>query len=134
MVKIDRASMMNALEVRSPFLDVRLIDLAFRQVPSQWKCDGNETRRIERLLAKRWLPSSLDVRRKQGFSIPLGDWFRAAGPKAIWDRLQGLPDIIDRVFVEEQIQGQMSGRENGSRLFALAMLAACCRTSYLSNT
>jgi asparagine synthase (glutamine-hydrolysing) len=127
LVKIDRASMMNALEVRSPFLDHRLVDLAFRRVPSALKCDGNETRRIERLLAKRWLPPSLDIRRKQGFSVPLGDWFRCAGPAAIRERLRGLPDIIDKVFVEDQVQGHMAGRENGSRLFALAMLAACCR-------
>jgi asparagine synthase (glutamine-hydrolysing) len=125
LVKIDRASMMNALEVRSPFLDARLVDLAFRRVPSKWKCDGNETRRIERCLARRWLPASLDLRRKQGFSVPLGDWFRAAGTAAVRERLQCLPDVIDRVFVEDQIQGHMAGLENGSRLFALAMLAAC---------
>ena len=36
LVKIDRASMMNALEVRSPFLDARIVDLAFRRFPSEW--------------------------------------------------------------------------------------------------
>lgn len=129
LVKIDRASMMNALEVRAPFLDYRLIEFAFREVPSAWKCDGKETRRLERRLAERWLPRALNLQRKQGFSVPLGAWFRSAGPSAIRQRLEGLPDIIEKLFVEEQIRDHLAGRENGSRLFALAMLAACCRAS-----
>jgi asparagine synthase (glutamine-hydrolysing) len=127
LVKIDRASMMNSLEVRAPFLDMRLVDFAFTKVPSIWKCDGIETRRIQRRLAQRWLPPSLDINRKQGFSVPLGDWFRVAGAEAVRQQLEGLPDVFNRQVVEAQIQGQMAGRENGSRLFALVMLASCCR-------
>jgi asparagine synthase (glutamine-hydrolysing) len=127
LVKVDRASMMNSLEVRAPFLDTRLVEFAFSKVPSDWKCDGRETRRIQRRLARRWLPPTLDLDRKQGFSVPLGDWFRAAGTEVVRERLDGLPDVIDPRFVEEQIQGHMAGRENGSRLFSLAMLAACHR-------
>jgi asparagine synthase (glutamine-hydrolysing) len=128
LVKVDRASMMNSLEVRAPFLDPRLVDFAFARVPSTWKCDGKETRRLQRRLAQRWLPSALDIDRKQGFSIPLGDWFRKAGAKAVRARLEGLPDLFDQRVIEEQIRGQMAGRENGSRLFALIMFAACCRS------
>jgi len=127
LVKVDRASMMNSLEVRAPFLDARLIEFAFTKVPSMWKCDGLETRRLQRRLARRWLPPALDIDRKQGFSVPLGDWFRTAGSKAVRERLAGLPEEIDRAFVEEQIRGHMAGRQNGSRLFALVMLAACCK-------
>jgi asparagine synthase (glutamine-hydrolysing) len=127
MVKVDRASMMNSLEVRAPFLDANLVEFAFTKVPSLWKCDGQETRRIERRLARKWLPSTLDIDRKQGFSVPLDDWFRRAGPEAIRERLAYLPDAIDRKMVEAQIRGQLAGRANGARLFALVMLSACCR-------
>jgi asparagine synthase (glutamine-hydrolysing) len=127
LVKVDRASMMNSLEVRAPFLDPRLVEFAFRQVPSVWKCDGSHTRRLERKLAKRWLPASLDLVRKQGFSIPLGNWFRELGEKDLRSRLEGLPTVINRAAVEEQVLGHMRGRENGSRLFALIILALCCR-------
>lgn len=127
MVKVDRASMMNSLEVRSPFLDKNLVHFAFAKVPSAWKCDGKETRRIQRHLARRWLPRTLDINRKQGFSVPLGDWLRAAGSKAIRERLEVLPAAIDRSFVESLIDGQMAGLANGSRIFALIMLAVCCR-------
>jgi asparagine synthase (glutamine-hydrolysing) len=127
LVKVDRASMLNSLEVRAPFLDARLVEFAFGRVPSGWKCDGRETRRLQRRLARRWLPPELDIERKQGFSVPLGDWFRQAGPQAIRDRLDGLPDLFDGRAIESLIQGQMAGRENGSRIFALVMLAACSR-------
>jgi asparagine synthase (glutamine-hydrolysing) len=127
LVKVDRASMMNSLEVRAPFLDPRLVEFAFRKVPARWKCDTRETRRIQRLLARRWLPESLDITRKQGFSVPLGQWFRDAGADAVRERLHGLPAVFDQKSVESQIRGHMVGRENGSRLFALAMLAACWR-------
>jgi asparagine synthase (glutamine-hydrolysing) len=134
LVKIDRASMMNSLEVRAPFLDARLVEFAFCKVPSAWKCDGRETRRLERRLAQRWLPASLDLKRKQGFSIPLGDWFRELGFQAVCSRLEGLPAFINRAVVDALVRGHMDGRENGSRLFALVMLAACCRRLGISAT
>jgi asparagine synthase (glutamine-hydrolysing) len=127
MVKVDRASMMNSLEVRAPFLDASLVEFAFSKVPSIWKCDGQETRRIERRLARKWLPAALDIDRKQGFSVPLDAWFREAGPEAVRERLAHLPEMIDRTMVEAQIAGHMAGRANGARLFALVMLSACCR-------
>jgi len=127
LVKVDRASMMNALEIRAPFLDVRLVEFAFRRVPSALKCDGQRTRIIQRRLAQAWLPETLDLERKQGFSVPLGDWFRGAGTASILERLDGLPDIFDRPSVEDEIHQHMRGRENGSRIFALLMLAACSR-------
>jgi asparagine synthase (glutamine-hydrolysing) len=133
LVKIDRASMMNSLEVRAPFLDARLVEFAFCKVPSVWKCDGHETRRLERRLGKRWLPASLDIKRKQGFSVPLGDWFRQLGFKSVRSRLEGLPVFFNRAVVDSLVRGHMDGRENGSRLFALVMLASCCRRLGLSS-
>jgi asparagine synthase (glutamine-hydrolysing) len=127
MVKVDRASMMNSLEVRAPFLDANLVEFAFRKVPSVYKCDGRETRRIERWLAHKWLPPALNIDRKQGFSVPLDDWFREAGPDPVRQRLADLPEAIDRTIVEALISKHMAGRANGARLFALVMLSACCR-------
>ena len=49
-----------------------------------------EPRRIERRLARRWLPPALDSHRKQGFSVPLDTWFRQAGPE--------LPRVLQRPY------------------------------------
>lgn len=85
-----------------------------------------ETRRIERRLARRWLPPALDSDRKQGFSVPLDTWFREAGPEAVHERLVGLPEVIDGKMVEVQICGHLAGRANGARLFALVGRGLSC--------
>jgi asparagine synthase (glutamine-hydrolysing) len=127
LVKVDRASMMHSLEVRAPFLDHRLIEFAFGQVPSHWKVLGGESRRLERLLAKQWLPVDLDISRKQGFSIPINEWLRSEGEQGLMDRMVGLPDEIDLDEVRSLIRGHIAGRANGGRIFALIMLAIAMR-------
>lgn len=127
LVKVDRASMMHSLEVRAPFLDHRLIEFAFGQVPSHWKVQGNESRRLERLLAQQWLPEDLNINRKQGFSIPINEWLRSEGEQRLMERMVGLPDVINLDEVRSLVRGHIAGRANGGRLFALIMLAIAMR-------
>ena len=122
LVKVDRTSMANGLEMRSPFLDHRLVEYAFARIPSNWKVQGRETRRVQRILAKRLLPPDLDTNRKQGFSIPLDDWLRHV-PRVWHDTwLEHLPSTINKNEAEALIIGLSKGRTNGARIFALAML------------
>jgi len=123
LVKVDRASMAHSLEVRSPFLDHRLIEFAFGRVPSYWKVKDGESRRLQRILSEQWLPPSLDTKRKQGFSIPLNEWLRSEGEQALLRRMEGLPNCINMEEVRRLVRGHLSGRANGGRLFALIMLA-----------
>ena len=127
LVKVDRASMANSLEVRAPMLDHRLIEFAFSKVPSSWKVKNGETRILQRLLAQHWLPADLDVKRKQGFSIPINEWMRAEGEKGLMARMDGMPDEINMDEVKNLVRGHISGRSNGGRLFALIMLAIAIR-------
>ncbi|MDH4228326.1 MAG: asparagine synthase (glutamine-hydrolyzing) [Nitrospirota bacterium] len=129
LVKVDRASMAHALEMRSPWLDPRLIDFAFGRIPASWKVQGNATRRLQRRLAARLLPPDAEVPRKQGFSIPMDAWLRADRCQWVRDTLPDLPDSINRVYVEKLIHGHMRGRANGARLFALIMLAFANRNA-----
>lgn len=127
LVKVDRASMAHSLEVRAPFLDHRLIEFAFGRVPSSWKVHNGESRRLERLLAQKWLPPDLDINRKQGFSIPINEWLRDEGEQRLMDRMSGLPDVINLDEVRHLVRGHLAGRANGGRLFALIMLAIAMR-------
>jgi asparagine synthase (glutamine-hydrolysing) len=127
LVKVDRASMAHSLEVRAPFLDHRLIEFAFGQVPSHWKVQGSESRRLERLLAKQWLPPDLDISRKQGFSIPINEWLRNEGEQGLMARMLGLPEVINLDEVRRLVLGHIAGRANGGRIFALIMLAIAMR-------
>lgn len=122
LVKVDRASMANSLEARTPFLDYRLVEFAFAKIPSIWKVRGSETRRVEQILAKRLLPPQLDTKRKQGFSIPLDDWLRSDRCQLLKNYMSYLPDCINRDEVERLITGLFRGRANGARLYALLVL------------
>ena len=77
LVKVDRASMLNSLEVRAPLLDYRLIEFAFGKVPSHLKATANDKKILLKKLTARVLPLNFDRQRKQGFSIPLADWLKA---------------------------------------------------------
>ncbi|AJE03038.1 asparagine synthase (glutamine-hydrolyzing) [Geobacter pickeringii] len=129
LVKVDRASMAHSLEMRTPFLDYRLIEFAFRAIPSSWKVSGGETRRIQRILARRMLPPNLDTNRKQGFSVPLDDWLRADRCNKVREYIPYLPKCIERNEVEKLIVGEMKGRANGARLFALIMLGIAMKNN-----
>jgi asparagine synthase (glutamine-hydrolysing) len=127
LVKVDRASMACSLEVRTPFLDHRLIEFAFSQVPSHWKVWRHESRRLQRLLANQWLPRDLDINRKQGFSIPINEWLRKEGEEGLMLLMAGLPDVINLDEVSHLVRGHIAGHANGGRLFALIMLAIAMR-------
>ena len=76
LVKIDRASMANSLEIRSPFLDKSLIEFAFTEIPSSLKVSNGQRKILLKRLAKKVLPSNFDLQRKQGFSLPLKSLFQ----------------------------------------------------------
>ncbi len=127
LVKVDRASMMNGLEVRCPMLDYRLVEFAFASIPSAWKVQGQETRRIQRILGRRWLPPELDTHRKQGFSIPLDAWMKAL-PQSAFDELgERLSGVFQRDELRRLVKGLQRGRANGARIFALMMLDTAAR-------
>ncbi len=74
LVKVDRASMANSIEVRAPFLDKNLIEFAFTEVPSSLKVNHQNKKILLKKLALKILPSTFSIDRKQGFSIPLGNF------------------------------------------------------------
>lgn len=129
LVKVDRASMANSLEIRSPFLDYRLVEFAFSFIPSHWKVFNGETRRVEKILAGRMLPSNLSINRKQGFSIPMDDWLRKDCCRMVKDYMGYLPEVIRRNEVESLIKGHMNGRANGARLYALLILGIAMKNN-----
>lgn len=120
LVKVDRSSMLNSLEMRAPLLDRHLIEFAFGQVPSHLKATISEKKILLKRLAKRVLPSGFDLQRKQGFSIPLGYWL-TAGPfrELFWDTLLSVECMFDKKSVRNLLVGQDKGYHNSERLFAL---------------
>lgn len=122
LVKVDRASMLTSLEVRAPWLDPRLIEFAFAEVPDRLRATARERKILPRRLAARLLPPTLDLTRKQGFSLPLDAWFKGDWGTFIRDVLTDpQQNLLDRGVVKSLVTGQRRGRANMHRLFALAM-------------
>ena len=74
-VKVDRASMAYSVEVRSPFLDYRVVEYA-RSLPVHFKYKGKIRKRILRDILEDYIPEKIFNQPKKGFSIPLADWIR----------------------------------------------------------
>lgn len=75
LVKVDRMSMRNSLEVRVPFLDYRIVEFAF-SLPVSSKINGNIKKKIVQDAFREILPKELYNRPKKGFEVPLLQWFK----------------------------------------------------------
>jgi asparagine synthase (glutamine-hydrolysing) len=107
LMKADRMSMANSIELRTPFLDYRLVEWAAK-TPSYIKVgrdkDGKyATKRILRSFASKRLPQEIIQREKKGFPVPVYDWL--SGPLKPWvfDVLGGQNTKISRWFEPSEI-------------------------------
>jgi asparagine synthase (glutamine-hydrolysing) len=122
LVKVDRASMLCSLEVRAPFLDPRLIEFAYGRLPDRLRATARDRKILLRRLAQRLLPTSLDLTRKQGFSLPLAQWFKGDWGRYIEGVLTWEDALFDQRSVRQLLLGQRGGLSNTHRLYALAMV------------
>ncbi len=74
-VKVDRASMAFSVEVRSPFLDYRIIEFA-RNLPISYRFVSGKRKRILRDILKEYIPEEVFDQPKKGFGVPIGKWIR----------------------------------------------------------
>lgn len=75
LLKADKMSMANSLEVRVPFLDRPLIDYA-RHIPTKFKVDKYKTKKIFRDIAHEKLESKVSDKKKLGFPVPIRVWMK----------------------------------------------------------
>ncbi len=126
LVKVDRMSMANSLEARSPLLDHELAELA-ATIPASQKIKGGQGKSILiRALADR-LPREVFDRRKMGFGVPLAAWFRGPLREMLHDHLTG-PSFLSRGIVSPRFlrgllyEHDIGRRDNSHWLWALLML------------
>ena len=123
LVKVDRASMLNSLEVRAPFLDYRLVEFAFKCIPANLKATSASRKVLLKRLAARLLPPGFDYDRKQGFSIPLDKWLAKPQWKELFhDVLLGTGSgLFSKEFVQSLFNSAQGNRMQSERLFSLAL-------------
>jgi asparagine synthase (glutamine-hydrolysing) len=95
LTKVDLMSMANGLEVRTPFLDVDVVNFAF-SLPASYKINSKMRKRIVQDAFRKVLPAELYNRPKKGFEVPLLKWFRHEMKSLITD------DLLSEKFIREQ--------------------------------
>ena len=123
LVKVDRMSMANSLEVRCPLLDHKLAEFA-ALLPHSWKMDNGTGKSIFLESVGERLPPELLKRQKMGFGVPLPIWFRGPLREFLWDHLThgraSEKGIVSAPFVQHLFEEHQSGRrDNNGRLWML---------------
>jgi asparagine synthase (glutamine-hydrolysing) len=132
LVKMDIATMAHSLEVRSPLLDHRFMEMAAR-LPASAKLSGQTTKKVFKDALRPWLPDHILDRQKMGFGVPIGDWFRGALRDLPGDVLLD-PRSLERGYFEESsvrgiIDRHLAGEEDTSnKIWALLQLELWLRT------
>jgi asparagine synthase (glutamine-hydrolysing) len=122
LTKVDRMSMAHSLEVRSPLLDYRLVELACT-LPLAFKIRGMTTKRILRDAIRGRIPDSIIDRSKYGFQIPLGLWFKGDLGRWTEDRLlDPCHDFFRKDFVEKLWREHREGRADHSHRIWLLLI------------
>jgi asparagine synthase (glutamine-hydrolysing) len=108
-------SMAHSIESRVPLLDNHVIDFA-ATLPASFKLKEGRRKHILKQLAATLLPQDLVDRRKQGFSVPLGVWFRGNLRELFADTLLSAPSLtrgyFDAAFVRRLVDEHVSGRRD----------------------
>ncbi|MDD5174389.1 MAG: asparagine synthase-related protein, partial [Candidatus Omnitrophica bacterium] len=122
LVKVDRASMLNSLEIRSPMLDYKIIEFAFSRVPNALRANSVKRKILLKHFAGRVLPASLDLNRKLGFSVPLTSWMKAGFGRLVKEILNNAgSDIFNQSEIRKLLRNQDIGFLNTERILALTI-------------
>jgi asparagine synthase (glutamine-hydrolysing) len=134
LVKVDRMSMANSLEVRSPLLDHRLVEYV-AALPPELKLRNWETKAILRDVVKDVLPPRTMAKRKQGFAVPLREWLRDGLSEMVGDYLEAadarLPDALNRAAVRDVLAEHRRGTADHSRVIWLLLTHAAWHELYV---
>ena len=131
LVKVDRMSMANSLEVRSPLLDYTLVEY-MATLPVSFKLWNGISKHILRKFCSTVLPSAVLTKRKQGFAIPQDQWFRkdlrVVATEILLDSRTLARGYFRRDAIERMLQHHATGRRDYSTwIWCLIILEMWCR-------
>jgi asparagine synthase (glutamine-hydrolysing) len=126
LVKPDRMGMAVSIEARTPFLDWRMMEFAFRS-RGHTKLHGGDKKHWYKRAVTPLIGADLAYRKKQMFTVPVGEWFRAGSHDWLKQTLRG-SDLLRRLFRPQVIDAMLSSHRDGTanhtrELRALAALA-----------
>jgi asparagine synthase (glutamine-hydrolysing) len=107
LVKMDRASMAESLEVRLPFLDPDIVEFCLR-LPPHLRTRAGQSKWILRQVLRRYLPEHLIRTDKKGLAVPLGQWLRAL-ENGLRPAEESLPRWLLRDVIRKNCASSMAG-------------------------
>lgn len=115
LVKVDRASMAVALEVRPVYLHRDMIALA-EKIPAELLADRNHSKEVLKAALRAWLPESILYRRKQGFAMPLKTWLNGSLRQVFAGNGETncVADLLDPGLLEKMTNANRAGNANGT--------------------
>ena len=123
--KVDLASMMNSLEVRSPMLDYEFAGF-MAQMPKKYKTGLLQGKKLFKKMLEKYLPKKVLYRKKHGFSVPIKHWFRNELKGYLKDKIMDKNGLVLQMLKEERVKnlinGHMHGKDNAKKLWALLVL------------
>ena len=131
LVKVDIATMANSLELRSPLLDVNVVEWSV-SLPHKYKIKGFETKHILKDVARSLVPAELVDRPKMGFGIPRAEWLRTGMKEMLIDTLTDSTATqrgwFESLEVKKVIDFHMAGEDKDNLLWPILMLELWART------
>jgi asparagine synthase (glutamine-hydrolyzing) len=136
LVKPDRMGMGNSMEARMPLLDYRLVEY-IAKVPSEYKIHHGETKYILKKLAEKILPYDVVYRKKQMFTVPIGEWFKGSlketAYKILLEEKTVSRGLFDYTMVKCMLDLHVEGKANYTRQIRLLIIIELWFRIYIDN-
>jgi len=134
LVKVDRASMFNSLEVRAPFLDWHLVDFV-NSLPLDYKLHGAKTKYILKQVMADKLPPEIVNRKKKGFGIPMAEWLtKQVRPLMLEllskDRIER-DNLFDYNYIKDLTNDHLSKKKDNRKLLWTLMVFQMWQNKWL---
>ena len=125
LIKADKMTMANSIELRVPLLDHRVLEFA-AALPSRLKLNGHKTKYILKKALSKRIPSEIRNRKKAGFPVPYASWLRKDLKDLVWDVLMdgrtNSRSYFSRSAVESLLKANSNGADYSKEIFSLVTL------------
>lgn len=132
LIKADKMTMAASIELRVPFLDYRMVELA-ASYPASTKINAGNGKAILKSIMKDKLPESIVYRKKMGFPVPIKDWF-SNDLSQVLHKIGERPELknwINVDFMQEILRNHTSGMEDNAKLIMSLLVLTFWMNQYL---
>lgn len=134
LMKADKLTMAHSLELRVPFLDRKVFDVA-RTIPMKYRIAEGTTKFALRKAMQGIIPDSVLHRPKLGFPVPMRDWLKTERADIMWEQMtaSGIDPIINMTQVENMFRLHRAGQGDYSRKIWVLYVFALWHATYMKR-